>query len=389
MSDITSASAKTIKLDSPAKSYNSWVWVKVLFWVYALLVAVSVIGSGFKAASGGNEAAAQLFGFANNALLGLITGTLATALVQSSSTVTSVLVGLVAGGLPVNLAIPMIMGANIGTTITNTLVSLGHIRSNKEFRRAFSASTIHDFFNGFAVVIILPLEMMTGILEKLSLTLAHLMVDGQNLSMKSLDLIKPLTSPSVTLLERMAGNISDFRLSGILLIVTGIALIFSSVVQLGKLLRTVMVGRAKDILHDSIGRGPIRSICSGAVITVMVQSSSTTTSLMVPMVGSGVFSVRQIYPYTLGANIGITVIALLAATAISDPAALPALTFALVHFFFNLVSVIIIYGIKWFREIPLMMADKLAELAAKKRIYAFAYLVLAFFILAGLIILLA
>ena len=389
MSDITSTSPKTIKLDTPTKTYTHWVWIKVLFWVYALLVAVSVIGSGFKVASGGGEATAQLFDFANNAVLGLLTGTLATALVQSSSTVTSILVGLVAGGLPVHLAIPMIMGANIGTTITNTLVSLGHIRNKEEFKRAFSASTIHDFFNWLAVLIILPLEIMTGFLEKLSLVVANMLVGGQSLSIKSLDFIKPLTSPSVKLFENIAGNIPDLRLSGFLLIVMGITLIFASVVRLGKLLRTVMVGRAKDILHNSIGRGPVSGICSGAIMTVMVQSSSTTTSLMVPMVGSGVFSVRQMYPYTLGANIGTTITALLAATAISGPAALPALTIALVHFFFNLISVLLIYGISWLRNIPLILANKLSDFVVKNRAYAFGYLVLAFFLLPALAIFIA
>lgn len=121
-------------------------------------------------------------------------------------------------------------------------------------------------------------------------------------------------------------------------------------------------------------------------MTVMVQSSSTTTSLMVPMVANGLFTVRQMYPFTLGANIGTTITALLAATAITGPAALPALTIAMVHFFFNLCAVVVIYGIKWLREIPLYMADKLSDLAARNRMYAFAYLFIAFFILPGVLI---
>ena len=362
------------------------IWMKAILWIYALLVAVSVIGSGFKMAVGGSAAAAQLFSFADNAIMGLIAGTLATALVQSSSTVTSVIVGLVAGGLPVSLAIPMIMGANIGTTITNTLVSLGHIRCDKAFKRAFSASTVHDFFNWLAVLIILPLEIMTGFLEKLAGNAAELLVGGQSMSIKSLNFIKPLTSPAVDMIKGFAGVLPDNSMAGAAMIIVGICLIFASVVRLGKLLKKVMVGRAKDVLHKSIGRGPVSGICSGAAMTVMVQSSSTTTSLMVPLVGNGLFTMRQMYPFTLGANIGTTITTLLAATAITGAAALPALTIALVHFFFNLVAVTVIYGIRWLREIPLFMADKLSDLAVKKRIYAFAYLVLAFFILPGIAI---
>lgn len=386
MSETTASSKQGVDFETMTTRHYGRIWLRVLLWLYALLVAVSVIGSGFKLAVGGTEAAAQLFSFANNAIMGLLAGTLATALVQSSSTVTSVIVGLVAGGLPVHMAIPMIMGANIGTTITNTIVSLGHIRCHKEFKQAFAASTVHDFFNWLAVLILLPLELFTGFLSKMSVYVAELLVGGQNLSMKGLDFIGPLTGPAEDLIEGFVSVLPDAKLSGVAMIVIGIVMIFFSVVRLGKLLKKVMVGRARDVLHKSVGRGPVSGILSGMTMTVMVQSSSTTTSLMVPMVANGLFTVRQMYPFTLGANIGTTITALLAATAISGPAALPALTIAMVHFFFNLSAVVLIYGIKWLREIPLFMADKLSDLAATNRMYAFGYLFIAFFLLPGIII---
>ncbi len=135
-----------------AKLFN---WLSIVLLVYLVLVAVGTVSGGFKLASGGSEGAKEIFAFATNPIVALLLGALATALVQSSSTVTSVIVGLVAGGLPISIAIPMVMGANIGTTITNTLVSIGHIRSKEEFRRAFAASTVHDFFNLLAVAIFL------------------------------------------------------------------------------------------------------------------------------------------------------------------------------------------------------------------------------------------
>ena len=134
--------------------------------------------------------------------------------------------------------------------------------------------------------------------------------------MKSFNFIKALTKPAVNIVKGFAGTLPDHTLGGLAMIAIGIGLIFTAVVKLGKLLKKVMVGRAKDVLHKSIGRGPVSGIASGTVMTVMVQSSSTTTSLMVPLVGSGVFTVRQMYPVTLGANIGTTITALLAATAV-------------------------------------------------------------------------
>ena len=83
-------------------------WFVVAFLIYLLITAVGMIGGGFKGATRGD--AAQLFEFATNPFMGLVVGILATSLIQSSSTVTSIIVGLVAGGLPVEMAIPMVMG---------------------------------------------------------------------------------------------------------------------------------------------------------------------------------------------------------------------------------------------------------------------------------------
>ena len=360
-------------------------WSAVIFLVYCMLVAVSSVSSGFKLFSGGAAGAEQIFQFASNPLVALILGTLATALVQSSSTVTAVIVGLVAGGLPVSIAIPLIMGANIGTTITNSIVSIGHIRENEDFKRAFSAATVHDFFNLMAVLIFLPLELMFGLLEKTASVLAHLLVGSADMSMKGFNFMKPLTKPGVNIISDMASIIPG-KMAGIAMVISGVILILFSVTFLGKVLKKVLVGRAKNILHRALGKGPIAGISSGALMTVMVQSSSTTTSLMIPLAGSGMFTTRQIYPFTLGANIGTTITALLAATAMSGSMAEAALTIALVHFLFNFLAVVVIYGIPFLRELPLKGAEKLAEIGTKNKFIAFAYVIGTFFILPGLIL---
>jgi len=359
-------------------------WAAVIFLIYSMLVAVSTVSSGFKIFSGGAAGAEQIFQFATNPFVALILATLATALVQSSSTVTAVIVGLVAGGLPLSIAIPMMMGANIGTTITNTIVSIGHIREKSEFKRAFSAATVHDFFNLMAVIIFLPLEMMFGVLEKLANAMAHLFVDSANMSMKGFNFMKPLTKPGVNLISDLM-SFTQGKMLGIAMVVAGVLIILFSVTFLGKVLKTVLVGRAKDLLHNTIGKGPVTGIASGALMTVMVQSSSTTTSLMIPLAGSGTFTTRQIYPFTLGANIGTTITALLAATAISGAASEAALTVALVHFLFNFLAVIIIYGIPVLRELPLKGAERLAEVGTHNKLLALAYVLGTFFVVPALI----
>lgn len=358
---------------------NFLQWATVVGLVYLLICAVGMIGGGFKMAAG--DQAKELFAFASNPFAGLVVGTVATALIQSSSTVTSIIVGLVAGGLPVSVAVPMVMGANIGTSITNTIVSLGHVRAKEEFKRAFSAATVHDFFNVLSVVIFLPLEIMFGFLEKIGSWLSGLFYGSGDASIKGFNFVKAATKPVVGTAKDIAASMGD-QAGGILLIIVGIACIFLAITMIGKLLKKLMVGKAKEIMHTAIGRGPISGITSGTLVTVLVQSSSTTTSLMVPLAGSGAFKLKQIYPFTLGANIGTCVTAVLAATAVTGNAQ-AALQIAFIHLAYNLLGVIVIYGLPFLRDLPVKAAEWLGATASENKMAALAYILFVFFVVPG------
>ncbi|MFD1007820.1 MULTISPECIES: Na/Pi symporter [Oceanisphaera] len=380
-------SLQTTALPGSANNSNAqsnWLsWLLVSLLIYVLLVAVGAIGSGFKAAAGSN--AKELFAFASNPIIALIVGVVATALIQSSSTVSSIIVGMVAGGLPIAIAIPMIMGANIGTSLTSTLVSLGHIRDGNEFKRAFSAATIHDSFNILAVALLLPLELLFRPLATASEYLAGLLVSDASVSMSGMNFMKVLLSPASDLLKASVAWLPGIW-SGVALILIGIGLILMVVTQIGKVLRTLMVGRAMNILHTAVGRGPVSGMASGTLVTVLVQSSSTTSSLIVPLAGTGVFSLKQVYPFLLGSNIGTTITALLAATAISGAAAMVALQIALVHLLFNLLAIVLIYVLPFLRQVPVHMAETLATLAQRNKAYVAAYIGGVFFALPLLLV---
>lgn len=358
-------------------------WLAVVGFIYCLLVAVGMIGTGFKAAAG--DSAKELFKFAANPFLGLLIGTLCTALIQSSSTVTSIIVGLVAGGMPVSVAVPMVMGANIGTTITNTLVSLGHVRNKDEFQRAFSAATVHDFFNLMAVLVFLPLEIAFGLLQKSSTFVLQWIAGGDAININGMNFIKPITKPVITLLQDALAVLPGM-LAGVALAVLGVLIILISINVVGRLLKMLMVGKVKLFLHRMIGRGPLAGIASGTAVTVAVQSSSTTTSLMVPLVGTGVLTLREIYPFTLGANIGTTITALLAATAVVGDNAGLALQIALIHLLFNSAAVLLLFGLPLTRNIPLLLAERFSVLAANRKTLAIAYIVGVFFIAPGALV---
>lgn len=367
------------EMQSTAYKPAVWMaWVQVFLLIYFLLVAVDSVGDGFKMATAGK--AQQLFDFASNPVVALIIGLAATALIQSSSTVTSIIVGLVAGGMPLAIAIPMIMGANIGTSLTSTIVSLGHLANKDEFKRAFSAATVHDSFNILAVLIILPVELLFHPMERISGYFANLIFGGYTVGANSFNPVSFLIAPAADLLSFLVSFL-PVVFGGIVLIAAGIALILLVVSLLGKVLKRVMVGRAQNIMQNTIGRGSLAGIGAGGIITVLVQSSSTTTSLIVPMAGSGLFTIRQVYPFVLGGNVGTTITALLAASAISGPLAILSLQIALVHFFFNLFAIFLIYSIPLLRNIPVFMAETLATYALKSKIYVLGYILGLFFIL--------
>ena len=354
----------------------------VISLLYFLLVAVRLISSGFQIAFGSE--AKDLFNFATNPFLGLIIGIFATALIQSSSTVISILVGLVAGGLPLSIAIPIVMGANVGTTITNTIVSLGHLKASEEFKRAFAAATVHDCFNFCCLILFFPLEITFHGLEKASQFISNFLVSfEQNWHLMSFNLLEILINPMLTFLINISSSLPQ-KINGFVLAILGIILIFGTIFYLSKTLKSLLVGKAREILHNAIGSHPLVSIFAGTGITCLIQSSSATTSLMIPLAGNGVFTLEQIYPFTLGTNIGTCLTALLAATALTGETANLGLEIALVHLLYNSMGVLVIYSLPIIRDFPLQGARFLAAIATRNKWAGLGYIFTIFLLLPAL-----
>ena len=343
-------------------------------------VSIELLGASFKLM--GSNVAESLLRTTANPFVGLFIGILATSLVQSSSTVTSMVVGIVAGGgLTVAGAIPIVLGANIGTSVTNTIVSLGHISRKDEFARAMGAATVHDFFNILAVLVFFPLELATGFLTKGSalMTQALSNVGGMHL----LDPVSLVTDPLA------AGVVSVMQGNGVLVLITGVLALFASLRFLVMLLRSLLLGRTERLINKYLF-GPIPiALAFGTLVTIMVQSSSITTSVTVPLVAAGLITVRQVFPFVLGANIGTTVTALLAALVVSSPgneAAVTALQVAFAHLIFNVGGVLVVIPFRRLRAFPVWLANNLGRLAVRNRSYAIAYILLIFFLLPLIVI---
>lgn len=337
--------------------------------LYGFLVSIGLLGRTFKMFGGGFVG--DLIESASNPLIGLFVGILATTLVQSSSTTTSLVVALVGSGtMPIDTAIPVVMGANIGTSVTNTLVSLGHISRGREFQRAFAASTVHDFFNILAVLLLFPLQLTTHFLDHLATALARVFQDLGGLTFASP--LKLVTGPAVSAITRIHEG------HPWLLLALSLAIMFASLRYLVVVLKTLVLGRVESFFDQTLFRNAGSAMLFGLVITVLVQSSSITTSLAVPLAGAGILTLRQIFPYTLGANVGTTITAILAALAVGE---LSAVSVAFAHLSFNVCGILLIWPVPAIRRIPLSLARNFAALAVRWKWLALAYIVAVFYVL--------
>ncbi len=342
--------------------------VVVLALIYIFLLGVTCLEQGIGAMSG--DVHEQLFSRVSNPVAALFVGMLATVLVQSSSATTSIIVGLVASGaLGIDSAVYMVMGANIGTTVTNTLVSLGHVRRGEEFRRAFAAATVHDFFNVFTVCIMFTLEYTTGLLSDAAAWLSGLFVGTGGAEFDS-----PITTAVEVPVEALADVLDQWfsgTALGVALLGIGLLAILLSLTLITKNMRTLVAARVERSLNVMLGRGGgVMAIMLGLVITMAVQSSSITTSILIPLSAAGVLSLRNAYPVTLGANVGTTITALLAALAASSR---DALTIAFAHTLFNVGGILFIYTLPFTRYLPVHAAERLAALASHRPRWAIAY----------------
>ncbi|HZX11540.1 MAG TPA: Na/Pi symporter [Acidobacteriota bacterium] len=343
----------------------------LLLFIYLFLFSLELMGSSLKLF--GKGFAKNLIETTSNPLVGLFIGVLATSIVQSSSSTTSIVVGLVAGGaINITNAIPIIMGANIGTSVTNLIVSMTQAKRSIEFERALSAAIVHDFFNVLAVAVLFPLQYFTNFLGYAATFMGKTF---QNIGgLKFLSPVKALTQPAVDVLIKFLGHYPW------ILLIMSLGFLLLALSRMVKSLKILVVHKAEVWFDKYIFKTAFRAFLLGMILTSLVQSSSIITSLAVPMAGAGLLTIAQIFPYTLGSNIGTTVTAILAALVTGN---LAAIIVAFSHLLFNIMGI----AVWWpFRFIPISMANKFATFSAKKKYIPVVYILIVFFVIPILII---
>jgi sodium-dependent phosphate cotransporter len=365
-----------IEVNKPsAKIKTSFIIIQsvaLLLVTFIFMLSLELMASAFNLL--GRNIIEEIINATSNPFISLFIGLLSTAIVQSSSTTTSMIVAVVASGaLTLESAVPMIMGANIGTTITSTIVSLGHIIDKKAFRKAFSVAILHDFFNILVTLILFPLEYYFRLLSSLSRW-----VTGHVFGIAR--------APS-TLVKLTVKPLADFVMgltnqNGLILLIISILLLFFTIRYITNLLKKLVIGESQKRMDKYVFNSPVASLLWGTGFTAAIHSSSTATSLIVPLVAADKLSIKKAFPFVMGANVGTTITALIASVSKSEAA----LSIALAHVLFNIIGVIIFFPIPVIRNIPVHLARYLGSLTIKNRLVGLVYIVLTFFLIPFILI---
>lgn len=364
MENLEQKSTKTNKI----KSYfqMSWALLIFIFAIDLLIVAMSHLN---------NNLAENILLATRNPFVSLFIGLLITALIQSSSTVTASIVAVVASGhLTLEQAVPMVMGANIGTTLTSTLVSLSYIMNKKQFKRALSAGLLHDIFNIFTVLVLLPLEISFNLLSNLASSIAQFFGPDESYS-GPIVYSKIFTRPVTEWIATTIGIPVLTMVLSVILVFGAIKILSSSVYK------TFVVDSFKKI-SNLIFKKPHMAFLYGTFFSAAVQSSTVTTSLLVPLVANKRVSLPKSFPFIIGANVGTTITAVIAAIYKTEAA----IALAIVHVLFNLIGAMIFLPFPAVRNLPVRLASYMGEISVKNRFIGFAYILLTFFIIPFLLI---
>ena len=503
--------------ENPVKKAVLTLLVFYCLWVF--LLTLGVMGTGFKLLGGKDSA--KMFDVADNPISALMVGILATVLVQSSSTTTSIIVSLVgADELSVKTAVFMVMGANIGTSVTNTIVAMGHFANKDDLRRGFAGATVHDVFNMLNVLIFLPINWIYPIFEKMTYEMAKDQKSCEGDDCNKTEFLKPYISPyakgvasydkkvakyisqnwcagqcgksystdamklisaevctSTTDCSNVHANYEDNWMSsgylakkrapayivgtasgpaefhyskpdsctsstkffddedawtstvagsltagtcyevcgskvktglcdkrllkggltledwemtdngaGTFLTIVALIGLCSCLFCIVYMLQIIMKGAAARILQKVVGFNGYLNIAIGCFITIMVQSSSITTSTLTPLAAVGIISLQDMFPLTLGANIGTTLTGIMSASVVTSKP-VNAWQVALAHLFFNIFGTLMWYPIPKVRDIPLRASKFLGHMTAHPQygvLFPPAYIFTCFFIIPGI-----
>ncbi|WPF65895.1 Na/Pi symporter [Corynebacterium sp. 22KM0430] len=359
----------------------------VIAAILSLFLGLYLVVDGIYGMSSGY--AQRVFSSATHPLIGLVLGILAAALLQSSSAATALTVAAVGtGAISVPVAIPLIMGANIGTTLTALAASFSYGHRNGARYRALSAAFLHAWFNVLMVAVFLPLELLFHPLQALSHAVTNFFLpEGHHGLSSEPTIIGPFT-PLIEAIgtQGLLGRLFP-TVSGLACALLGALLILLGLRTMRALLRTLFAATTLSALERTVGGSGVAGVATGALGTAVIQSSTVTIISLLPFAATRSLKQREALFLILGANVGTTVGVLLAFAALPhSPLGAFALQAAFVHVIFNLMGTTLVVVIPALRRALLRTARLSAHHASKSAPAALAVLLAAYCALPALIL---
>ncbi|KIH51185.1 hypothetical protein ANCDUO_18730 [Ancylostoma duodenale] len=407
--DAGSKEVRWSELSTRAKAYyyslSSLRFIAICIILFLYICSLSNLSTAFSLlGSRGLGKAIKASPLINDPISAVVVGMLATVVLQSATTTTNVLVGMVAADMiTVHEAIPVMIGSELGGTLVNAIVSLAYSGKPEQFRRAFAAATLGDVFNICCIFVILPLELATGFIEEFSWLIVDPLIAEQGISFKTLDL---LTDP-VNEAELRNATIDDdyfapdhsfvyrcvFK-NGSRIYKCPYTHLFAyssfSDSLIGWIVLTLLKGPLAKYVRGLLSRecpGRWRP-CTGYTVMLvgLIQSNNIFNSSLTPLVGSGVISLEQMYPLILGANIGGSFSAVLAALTADGSRFEKTLHMAVCQVLYNIIGTFMFYLIPWTRKLPTFLARRLGEITDQYRWFIVVFILLFFVVIPGVVI---
>ncbi|CAJ0954096.1 unnamed protein product, partial [Mesorhabditis belari] len=343
---------------------------------------------------------------------GLILGMVTTVVLQSPTATVTVLVSMVAANMiTVHTAIPVMIGSELGSSLINSFVSMAYSGNKEQFRRAFAAATLPDVFNFCTLIIILPLELFTSVIEKTSWLIVDPLVSEKGLTFKTLDYItdpinklvlqvneaeirnatiaRDYFSPDHTFVNRCVfpngsriancpykhifaySSLSDMWIGVIIVVVSVLSLILC-LCGIVHLITKMLAGRLAVPLRKALDKEVPRPFSFltgyiimfiGMVVTLLLQSNSIFSSSLTPLVG----------------------IAVLAAMSADEARFEKTLHMAMCSVIYNVMGTTMFYVIPWTRKVPIFLCKRLGNATAEYRWFILIYIIGLFIILPAIV----
>lgn len=338
-----------------------WIWVLgffLIFWFSIELATESCVRLG-------TDFQFFISHITSSAIAGFSISIILTAIVQSSSVITALSVALVASNmLSLQAAVPIIIGANIGTTITATAVSLTYLTRRKYFRKAYTTALLHTIFNLWGALVWFLLELYFGLLSNISAWFAHLI--------KSENPIQSASHHTIPF-RFLPDRCFDFLPAGFWLCLA-IFCLLGSVYGFARLLGRLYFADIQNKFSGQIFTSKIASFLWGLGLTAFLRSSTVVSSSLVALSASDKIPARRIFTFIMGVNVGTTITALLAVILRSEAA----IGLAIAHFLFN-TTTSLFFVPDFSIRIVLGLARKLARWSCHNTSIAFVWLFLLYF----------